>query len=244
MCRRRSSVYLHSEKRNPEAVIKGLAWLCAAVQQAPGRPKALFAVRAKAHLDKVLADVPPAPWILEFKRSKFLKIRGIPVHLLTLQSGETYWDGPVLVVDPIVRLLNRVDDIEGVQAVGVVSWNWAEVQTWIQRWNASGLDPQNPLPAPQLPPFSNPVVEDALRKLTRQVNVQTGIIHPSDCEAAFACFVELCDAQIEYNGAEIERWLITQGGWKVKDAADARKVAERVQRVRHSKESKAGSRKV
>jgi len=167
-----------------------------------------------------------------------LKIHGISVHLLTLQSGATYWAGPVLVVDPTRRLLNRVDDVEGVRAVGVVSWNWPEVQAWTQRWNAGGLDPQNPLPAPQLPPFSNAVVEDALRKLTRQVNLQTGIIHPSDCEAAFACFAELCDAQIAYDGAEIERWLITQGGWKVKDAADARRVAERVQRGRHSKESK------
>ena len=84
-------------------------------------------------------------------------------------------------------------------------------------------------------------MEDVLRKLTRQVNLQTGIIHPSDCEAAFACFAELCDAQIAYDGAEIERCLITQGGWKVKDAAVARRVAERVQRGRHSKESKAGS---
>lgn len=147
-----------------------------------------------------------------------MKIHGISVHLLTLQSGATYWAGPVLVVDPTRRLLNRVDDVEGVRAVGVVSWNWPEVQAWTQRWNAGGLDPQNPLPAPQLPPFSNAVVEDALRKLTRQVNLQTGIIHPSDCEAAFACFAELCDAQIAYDGAEIERWLITQGGWKVKDA--------------------------
>ena len=114
-------------------------------------------------------------------------IHGIRFHLLTLQFGETYWNGPALVVDPTMRLLNRVDDIEGVQAVGVVSWNWAEAEAWVQRWNASALDPQNPLPAPQLPPFSNPVVEDALRKLTRQVNVP--LIHPSNYEAAVASSV-------------------------------------------------------
>ena len=138
-----ASTYYHlgvlyqQQKRNPEAVSKGLAWLCAAAQQAPGGPQALFAVRAKAHLGKVLADVVPAPWIEDFKSSKCLKIHGISVHLLTLQSGATYWAGPVLIVDPTSRLLNRVDDVEGVRAVGVVSWNWPEVQAWIQRWRSA-----------------------------------------------------------------------------------------------------------
>src|SRR5437764_970157 len=55
-------------------------------------------------------------------------------------------------------LLNRVDDMEGVQAVDVVSWKWPNMEGWTRHWNGSALDPQNPLSGPKLPALSKPVV--------------------------------------------------------------------------------------
>jgi hypothetical protein len=232
MRRPRSSVYLPSESITPQAIRQGLAWLGAAVGQARSKLKALVAVRAKAHLQSVLAGVLPGPKIKQFQKNEFVQVHGVPLYPMTLQLEKTYWDGPVLVVDPSARLLDAVDDLEAVPAVCVVSCNRAEVQGWIYRWNAGLLDPHHPLPSSNLPAFSNPVVETELRALTGQVNLQTGIIHPSDREAAIACFTALREARVRYKPLEIENWLITRGGWKVEDAVAVRKLAEAFQRWR------------
>lgn len=238
MRRPRSSVYLLGETPNPEAVATAWAWVRAAVQQAPGA-KALLAVRAKSQLKRILTGLLPVAQIQEFTQRARLPLPGLWLQLLTLHSGRISWDGPVLVVDPSVTLLNRVDDLEGVPAVGVLSWNWEKVRGWVARWHAGVLDVHHPLPAPQWPAFSNPVLEAELQRLTRQVNLLTGIIHPNDRAMARACFTELCERQIEFDGLEVEQWLITCGGWQVEDAADVRRVAEAAQRADAASEAEA-----
>ena len=211
----RTSVYLHFGKPDSQAVTKGSAWLRGALE-ALGRQHALLAVGAKADLDRGLADILDARRIRQFKKHLELPWDGMLLQLMTLQRPATGWDGPALALYPSARLLDAVDDIERVPAVCVIACDRVETQSWIYRWNASVLDLQNPLPAWDLPSFSNPVVETKLRELTRRVNLETGIIDPSDRAEAIACFTALRAEGIRYNSLEIENWLITRGGLESK----------------------------
>ena len=153
----RTSVYLHFTKPDSQAVTKGFAWLRVALQALDTR-HARLAIGAKADLDRGLADILDAQRIRQFKKHDELPWDGMLLQLMTLQRSATGWDGPVLALYPSARLLDAIDDIERVPAVCVISCDRVETQSWIYRWNASVLDLQNPLPAWNLPSFSNPVV--------------------------------------------------------------------------------------
>lgn len=81
---------------------------------------------------------------------------------------------------------------------------------------------------PSEPEFSDPVVEAALKTLTRSVNLSTGLGHPSDRDSAIWLFRKLKQAKITYNPMEIKGWLVRHG-WMAEYANDVKEVAEKIQ---------------
>jgi hypothetical protein len=62
------------------------------------------------------------------------------------------------------------------------------------------------------------VVIKGLQDLTTGINLKTGVIHPSDLNAAKEMFLRLHEVDEPLLAHEIEKWAL-QNGWQLSDAA-------------------------
>jgi hypothetical protein len=72
-----------------------------------------------------------------------------------------------------------------------------------------------------------PLVKAALRSLTRNVNLSTGILHPADRDLAVEMFYKLKEAGEIFAPKEIENYLEGQG-WQQKDARMVADIARKM----------------
>jgi hypothetical protein len=103
-----------------------------------------------------------------------------------------------------------------------VPWLDKDGEEWAAKWGAETLggetqDQEIDLPAE---------VISSLERLTRRVNISTGLGHPSDKTAAKKLFVDLRSQGIRWQPAEVEKWAV-RNGWKPTDAEELAKLSAR-----------------
>lgn len=235
--RNRTSHYVRSEGPKPDAVKRGLVWLLE-LGRKENRKAALLAVPVMDNLNGVIEDVLGERAVKALKQGSSLNLESVvSVSLLTERKDVFNHQGPVLVVYPNKKLLDKIDNMRGVTDALVIPWSFQEIQYWIETWQASELGASGNSPKERL--FSNPVVEEALKSLTSRVNLSTGIAHPMDKAAAVDLFKKLKAAKIAYDPTEIRGWLVRHG-WE-SDAADAVKdIAEKISQGRAVRSAKGG----
>lgn len=99
-----------------------------------------------------------------------------------------------------------------------VPWLDAEGVAWARKWNAETHGAVTQGAAVDL----LPIAIDALKRLTKCINLSTGLCHPSDKEHAQRTFSELRPAGISWDPVEIEKWAV-RNEWR---ADHARELAE------------------
>lgn len=227
---KRRKLYVSSYGPKEMPIKIGFFWLLdAAVRER--RDHAYLAVPVLQNLDGVIAIALGKTLVKRLKRDKSIPVsyEGASLNLILLTDridSNSPHNGPALVFYPNARLLEKIDDRCEITDVLVVPWIMKDIEEWIQSCNAQELGKEDSQPSD--PSFSDPVVEQALKSLTRRVNLRTGFGHPSDRESAIWLFRRLKQANIRYKPIEIKGWLVRHG-WSITHANDVKKVAEKIQ---------------
>jgi hypothetical protein len=142
----------------------------------------------------------------------------------TMRTGHVE---PVIVACwPDERTLAHLDSRPRLKALCVLRWTEKESEPWRIARGAVNLWESEPA-APPEPEISDPVVLAAMQSLTRRVNLNTGIIHPDDRDAAINTFRLLQRARYRFEPDEIKTWA-TANGWRAQDAIKLAEVARGV----------------
>lgn len=140
----------------------------------------------------------------------------------------------VLCFWPTAKVLDQLDRAHDLRTLVVVPWLEEDVATWRQARGA--LDLLGRHPVPESPKIADPVVEAAMRSLTRMVNLSTGVGHPRDRSMAIHAFRILTRNGHAYEPDEIRAWAMANG-WT---ADDARELSEYAAGVLEGKAYRAG----
>ncbi|NCS90021.1 MAG: hypothetical protein GW789_14985, partial [Ignavibacteria bacterium] len=105
--------------------------------------------------------------------------------------------------------------LSGVTDILIIPWVLSEMLFWIETWSSQELNSSKPIAKK----FNlDPIVETALKSLTKSVNLSTGLAHPSDRTSTIQMFEILLENNISYNLDEVRAWLVSKGGWRPSDA--------------------------
>lgn len=207
--RKRNSFYVRSEGVGKEFIIRGIAWLLE-LAKTDNKKTALLSVPLLSNLDQAISEVLGEKAVKVLKQGKPVSIDGVvSLGLATERKTVFNHSGAVLAVYPNKKLLNSIDDMREVTDILVIPWSMQEVQYWIDTWNARELFGENNVQP--VTNFSDPVVEEALKSLTENVNLGTGISHPLDKAKTIDLFRRLKKARFVYDPDEIRGWLVRHG---------------------------------
>ena len=233
--RQRNSLYIDTFGPDKDAVARGFHWLCqtAASQE---NLSGTIAVLALGNLNHVIQDVLGERITRPLAKDKKVKLvyatTEIELSLLFLRvRSSRLISGPMLAFYPNKAMLDMIDDMDSVSDVLVIPWRPVnetkamtsslplsvdeDVKSWIDTWQAQILGTPTGDASP--PPFYDRVVENALKALTRRVNLSTGIGHPSDEQAAIGTFKLLHNEGYTLDSKAIRAWLIRHN-WSSEDA--------------------------
>lgn len=159
--------------------------------------------------------------------------KGHPVNVtpgvtMALESTQTFRssarDGLLVGAHVSATDMNRLDNSWSAQAIMYLPWNESEEQEWRATWQPETIGPQN-TPAPANTSLSAPV-EEALKRLTDDINLSTGLGHPLDKKKAEQTFDRLRSKGHAFDPAEVRRWA-QRHHWSSSAAADLEKVAQK-----------------
>ena len=147
---------------------------------------------------------------------------GVSMVLESAQNFHTYSNSGLLVGAHIsVKEMNKLDDSPMAKAVMYLPWTGEDEKEWRATWNPEviGSDTQNSLQN-NLPAE----VQKALGQLTTQINLGTGLGHPSDKRHAQRVIAALRADGHSFDPAEVRRWA-QRNGWSSDAAADLERIA-------------------
>jgi len=149
---------------------------------------------------------------------------------LKLETERTFrglWRSDIILgVYVTKKMLNMIDDAKDAKAVIVVPWNIKDVKEWQMTWNPILIGESENKSSPKKL-IENPVVEEALKTLTKRVNLSTGLSHPSDRDAAIELFRILLKNNELFDPVAIRAWAI-RNGWTSEGADELKDIAEGV----------------
>lgn len=218
MPRKGKSYYIGSQGPDDGAIQTGVKWLYQKAQ-AIGKP-ALIAVSTKGILENIQWAT-YATLFIALKRNDEAVVASVQFKLMTLRSKVWRWDGPALVIYGGQGLLDAVDALEGNIDVLYIPWTGNDGDGWIATWNAQKLGGQGEGEARNADVLPR-VAEEALARLTRIVNLWTGIGHPGDYDQAVRT-IETLIRKGALADAELVRQDLIRRGWQ---PAHAQKVSD------------------
>jgi hypothetical protein len=134
--------------------------------------------------------------------------------------------GPVVVSFwPGIEDLEQLDSAQELKALAVVPWLEEYIDTWRAARGANDL--LGTRATPEAPTLSDPVVEAALRSVTRMINVSTGLANPRDRSTAIHSFKILRRNGHTIDPGEIPAWAMANG-WGAEDARELGELARGV----------------
>jgi hypothetical protein len=204
---------------------QGLAWLVAKCRTNQ-KNKAILAVPSKGALGGVIENVLSRGIVnrLALNKEVFLQ-DNIRLEVITENQDIYGLDTPILAVFPTKKLLDKIDSVSGSQHVLVIPWSIDEIRYWIDTWNVSALGEEI---AGGKKTELTPLVIEALKTLTRHINLSTGLLHPSDKAAAVELILRLKNAGQLIDPDEARRWLVSEGDWRPKDADAFKDLVEKI----------------
>jgi len=110
--------------------------------------------------------------------------------------------------------IQKLDDLR-FDVLIYVPWLDKDGQVWAAKWGAETLGAQTRDQDIDLPAE----VIEALQRLTRCVNLSTGLGHPSDKTNAKRQFTNLRAAGLHWRPSELEKWAV-RNGWRAADAEE------------------------
>jgi len=234
----RKRYYIHTEGADENAMRLAFGWLLQSVERSRTAVTALLAIPVKDNLRGSISSVigKNAARALASGRAVPISQSSAKLRLITERTRLTSWEGgSVLAAYPTKKLLDMLDEMYGISEILVVPWRLAEVQYWIDMW--APLDIRSSQQAPRAISIKNPVVVEALKTLTRTVNLSTGISHPSDRRATIDLFRRLQETGERFDPSEVRAWLVSQGGWRSQDADEVESVAKSILAGKRLKDS-------
>lgn len=130
----------------------------------------------------------------------------------------------ILCAFPDRDMLKAVDSVKNLKIAVIVPWYMEEIAEWIRAWNPIILGKEHG-EAERL--IENPIVEEAMVMLTRNINCSTGLAHPSDKSGAIELLRILRDNGELYDAASLRAWVLRHG-WTPEGAEDLEKYARAV----------------
>ncbi|TOH26995.1 hypothetical protein CGI85_22025 [Vibrio parahaemolyticus] len=106
--------------------------------------------------------------------------------------------------------MDVIDGVNSVNSIVFLPWNEEDGKRWLSTWNPQVVGPQSWNPATNSLPQ---LVQDAVLKLGRCINMSTGLAHPSDKEMAKRLFSELRKSGVSASSEAVRQFAI-QNGWE------------------------------
>lgn len=224
MPRQGRSFYIDSHGPNPDAVIRGVQWLCREAKDT-GEP-ALIVVTAKPILASMRGPV-LGPLFQQLKKEGVVSSGGVTLHLMTLRKKKWSWDGPALVIYGTQDLLDAVDSLDGACDVLLIPWRRDEASAWISTWGATELGKASDEGDEVVQEGLSKIIRIALVRLTSIINLSTGIMNSSDYDQAVRTFETLI-RKGEAPDAELVRQYLVKNGWQPKHAKEVRELVQKL----------------
>lgn len=235
MPRSGKSFYIENVGPHDGPLTQGLQWM---IQSAQESGEGLVAVNQPQNLGNLSWSSHASVFNALASAGK-CSVGGVALSLMTLRSKDIYhWDGPILVVYGSAKIRDAVDSLDGKGDVLLVPWDREEAQSWIDTWGANELgsaETDPPAPSPRNTGLPQ-VVTSALGRLTQIVNLSTGIVHPSDKQAAVETLETLYHKGAGVTPEQIRQQLV-RSGWRPDGANDVKKLAEMIWSGRRPKTS-------
>jgi hypothetical protein len=158
---------------------------------------------------------------------KGVKVKITDSLCLNLESPKTFNPyrsyGMLVGVHLSLKDQNLMDSVLSAKAIVFLPWTEEEGKSWMSTWSPSALG-KSLWQVPQ--PALDPVVEQELLRLTRNINLSTGITHPSDKEFARRILSKLKGMGHHPEPEDIRKWALRQN-WEPKVAEDLKKLASK-----------------
>ncbi len=159
------------------------------------------------------------------KSRKPLSFEGGTLRLETMKTMPSIMrDTVAIVFYADEQLIDKVEDVNGLNGIVAVPWVAGELDSWASRWGAVVHGEEQ---RPQAKIIEDPVVEKALVQLVQMVNSSTGIGHPRDKTKANETLRILRAKGHQIDAASIRSWVL-QRGWKSHQADDLGALAAKV----------------
>lgn len=162
-----------------------------------------------------------------------VRIKGENVRITTelsmnLDSTKTFYPhssyGMVIGVYLSRKDQDLLDSVSSARAIVLLPWTEDEGKAWLSTWNATILGKSTW----QIQKIVFPAdVEEALRSLSRVINLSTGLAHPSDKEAAKRTLSGIKQTGHRLNPDDIKKWAL-RNNWQPEHAEEFAKLASRV----------------
>lgn len=204
----RNSYFINSLANDEKAIQLGIAWI-----DNLDHNTGLLAVPGQDNLTGTISQVLGNTFVSKLKKGNSITISNNTKLSLLKKISE--FNGPIIVIYPTPKLLDKIDDMYNVTDVLVIPWLFEEIIPWIKGWGAKELGSSLGKNIPKLSLEYR--IIDKLEKLSKSVNLSTGIGHPSDKNTAIRCFEYFKSNNISVDLIELRAWLIANN-WKSKSA--------------------------
>jgi hypothetical protein len=158
---------------------------------------------------------------------KGMKVKITDSVYLTLESPKTFNPygscGMLIGVHLSRKDQDLMDSVISAKAIVLLPWTEEEGKAWMSTWSPSVIG----VSFWQVhQPVLDPAVQEELLRLTRNINLSTGITHPSDKKFAQHALSKLKAMGHHPDPEAIRKWALRQN-WEPKDAEDLKKLASR-----------------
>jgi hypothetical protein len=153
-----------------------------------------------------------------------VKVEGLgQLRLETQQTfGGLQVPAIVMAVYATKKMLDQIDSARAATAVIVVPRSMDDVDEWRRTWTPM-IAGQAPAAPDKL--IEDPVVEEALKALTKRINLGTGLLHPNDKKAAVQLLRLLQQKGYKFDADSMRAWAV-RNGWTPEGADQLQDVAD------------------
>lgn len=158
------------------------------------------------------------------KLSKGDRIQNID-FILPSRLNYSNSSGVILAVYCTEQDMNKIDTNTSADSIIFVSSLLDEAESWENRWTNRGLTIKHGIPSQAISSLP-PEVEQELERLTKVINLSTGLAHPSDKEMAKKIFKSLKDKGYTFDVQDVLDWAV-RNGWNERHLKDLEKIANK-----------------
>lgn len=143
-----------------------------------------------------------------------------------IETLRTYSDGPSKDIVICMGLKSedvfKVDDFYAAEAIIAIPWIPEHLEEWIKTWSPIELRTKKSAEGFELP---DPIIQVAMKELTNDINMTTGITHPSD-EHQAKTYVRALHKYMDIDGEIVAAYLTRELGWDTEHALDLKKLID------------------